>query len=90
MGFNVNLQCFPGREYFGANNTCLRLIIMEPLYVYPECMSRPKLLAALRTVVKLVQVVFLNVICEIGLVCTEVFAHSAAPAKSTIFRPHPH
>ena len=63
---------------------------MQPLNVNPQCMSRLKLFATLRTVVTLVQMVFLNVIGEVGLVSTEVLAHGAPQAIATILQPNPH
>jgi len=64
---------------------------MQPLYVDPESVPRPKLLATLWAEVTLVKVVLLNVIGEVGLVSRIVVTHSASPAISgIILRPHFH
>ena len=91
VSFDVDLKCFPWWKHFCANDTALRLIIMQPLYVDPESVPWPKLLATLGAEVTLVKVVLLNVIGKVGLVSGIVVAHSASPAiAAIILSPHFH
>ena len=54
-------------------------------------MTRPKLFAALGTEVALVEVVFLDMVRQVCLICTEIVAHCATPTPThAILRPHLH
>ena len=89
--FHVGFQRLSWRKHFGADNATLRFVIVQPLDVNFQSVAGPKLLAALWTEVALVKVVFLNVVCQVCLICTEIVAHCATPTPAhAILSPHLH
>ena len=89
--FHVGFQRLSWRKHFGADNATLGLVIVQSLDVNFQSVARPKLLAAFGTEVALVKVVFLNVVCQVCLICTEIVAHCATPTPThAILSPHLH
>ena len=91
MTFHVGFQRLSRRKNFGADDATLGFVVVQPLYVDFQGVPRPELFAALGTEVTLVEMVFLDVVRKVGLVCTEIVAHSATPTPThAILRPHLH
>ena len=91
VAFHVGFQRLPRGKYLCADNTTLGLIVVQSLDVDLKSVAGSEFFAALWTEVTLVQVVFLNVVRQVGLVCAEIVAHCATPAPAhAVLRSHLH